>query len=170
MPQSLTEDAALRRKAKNMAVICALLGPMLTMSGLVTVGAAVLLEHLERRGAPVPNAPEVAFILDFAHRSAWVMVPLGVWLGVAGFAMARAPATHRLSLIRAGWATISGMFVLAAIWSHAVATSGAPPSLHFAGVAVHLLQAWFVFRGCRFLQEPAVVRACDASGPSASTT
>ena len=166
-------DSEIEKRYEGMALVVAMLGPILLISAALTVGSIKLLDVVKAQpGAEVPRMPPLFDLaLRFAELSAYVTIPLGLILLIAGLRGLKGDrGGGRRWMLWAGWITVAAMVLLAVVWEIVAFEAATGVAVHIAGVALHLFQAALVLKACQFLKSPALVRLCDPSSSSSSSS
>lgn len=147
-----------------MAVLCAVLGPMLVFMSLVGIAAQRLARHLVLRGYAPPMASSLNdMALDFSVRSTVISVPLGLLLLVSGVRALSDLAKGRRILRTTAWVTAAAMLGLGVMWSLAVEAVGLGVAEHVGGWLGHGFQALLAAWTARWLDRADVAAACDGA-------
>jgi hypothetical protein len=159
---------AIRRGVRTMAILTAVLGPVLVGSSLFPLALKPLLPLLRTNAHH--NAPMLASIarlellLVVSEYSALVMVPLGVFFLVAGV-RARTGVGPGVAVLRAAaWAAVVGMLAGGGIWFWLGTRQDGGLLLASVGAFGHVLQGYLVYRAARYLARAEVVAATASAG------
>ena len=88
---SLPSSRQLYQKMRSMAILCILLGPLLALTAISSFLVKRVMDWADRHGVPSPMGELSAVLIDFSVKTAWVLVPLGALITVAGIRGTREP-------------------------------------------------------------------------------
>ena len=157
---------SIRRSVRTMAILTALLGPLLVVTSLLPPALQQLLERLGARSALHQNKAlvDLEFLFDVSARSAPILVPLGVLFLVAGISSRRGVEPSVRWLRAAAWAGAVAMALVGVVWLWVGLERQASPGIYWGGVLGHGVQAYLVYRAARYLGRPDV-RAALTDAP-----
>ncbi|MFO0723720.1 MAG: hypothetical protein U1E65_08070 [Myxococcota bacterium] len=149
---------------RSMAILCILLGPLLALTAISSFLVKRVMDWADRHGVPSPMGELSAVLIDFSVKTAWVLVPLGALITVAGIRGTREPRQGRRWLAFAAWLTTGTMVLLSMIWSWSLhGTRWDTLDGHLLGWGSHLANGVLTLVAARFLSSEALRRACEAS-------
>ena len=152
------------RRMRSMAILCMLLGPLVSLMGLVAIATQRFMLWAAKRGIDTHADDLTRVAMDFSARTAGVMIPLGLVILIAGFRGVRDPRVGRRYLLGAAWFTTGTMVVLSVLWSYSLhGTSFDTFSGHLFGWASHLFNAVLTVLAARFLSSEPLRRACEGA-------
>jgi hypothetical protein len=151
------------RHVRTMAILCAMIGPLMLILTLAMLGAAEAIDWAVDRHLIAEQLirPELSRWLRFFELSSAIMIPLSVATLVIAIRALKHLGRGRHALWLLGWAWVGGMIVLSALWEGIAFGDNCALSDHLYGVSMHLIQAALIARACFYLARADVKAACD---------
>ena len=132
---------------RTIAVVCLFFGPTLAGMAILSWGASHLVHTLENQmGTRLHVSAFEQLLLDYSERALPYLLVASLIFTVVGVLGFREGERGRRALVVGAWASIGATVILAGVWSQAVMSVGLGWPFHAAGIGLHAVQAYFIYR------------------------